>query len=126
MMKAYRMEDLKINIRTGRAMPTGSYEVTRIGTRRAITKYQETFQTNAGEFTPDKWYEIVLSCVDGSGSGELFTRIVERCRSHCAWLKSDKDREEYALDILVGRVYRHWKDFSADGLTENSAFIFEF
>lgn len=125
-MKVYTMENLYIKNRIGRAVSTGSYEITRIGTRRAVTKFQETFRTNAGEFTPDKWYEIARSCVDSSGSGELFARIVEHCRSHCAWLKSDKDREEYALDILVGRVYHHWKDFSADGLTENSAFIFEF
>ena len=125
-MKVYTMENLYIKNRIGRAVSTGSYEITRIGTRRAVTKFQETFLTNAGEFTPDKWYEIARSCVDSSGSGELFTRIVEYCRSHCAWLKSDKDREEYALNILVGRVYRHWQDFSADGLTENTAFIFEF
>lgn len=125
-MKAYRMEDLYVHCRIGRAIPTGTYGLTRIGTRRAVTRFQETFQTNAGEFMPDKWYEIARSCVDESGSGELLARIVERCRSHCVWLKTDKDREEYALDILVGRIYRHWKDFSIDGLTENTAFIFEF
>ena len=53
-MKAYRMEDLKINIRTGCAMPTGTYELTRIGTRRAVTRYRETPQTKAGEFDPDQ------------------------------------------------------------------------
>lgn len=125
-MKAYRMEDLRVNHRIGRVKPTGSYEKTRIGTRRAVTKFQESFQTNAGEFVPDKWYEIARRCVDETGSGELFTRIVEHCHSYCVWLKTDKDREEYALDILIGRVYRHWKDFSTAGLTENTAFIFEF
>lgn len=125
-MKVYTMEDLKVKIRTGRAMPTGSYEITRIGTKRAVTKFHETFQTNAGEFALDKWYEIARSCVDGSGSYELLARIVEHCRSHCAWLKTDKDREEYALDILVGRVYRHWEDFPVTGLVENTVFIFEF
>lgn len=126
MMKAYRMEDLSVKYRIGRVMPTGSYEITRIGTKRAVTKFRETFQTNVGEFDPDKWYEIACSCVDESGSNELFARIVEYCYSHCAWLKTNKDRKEYALNILVGRVYRRWKEFSAAGLTENTAFIFEF
>ena len=120
------MEDLKINIRTGRAMPTGTYELTRIGTRRAVTKYRETFQTKAGEFDPDQWREIARSCVDVSDSGELLARIVEYCQSHCVWLKTDQDREEYALEILVGRVYQHWKDFSIVGITEKTAYIFEF
>lgn len=125
-MKAYRMEDLKINIRTGCAMPTGTYELTRKGTRRAVTRYRETFQTDAGIFDPDQWREIARSCVDESDSGELFARIMEDCRSNCVWLKTDKDREEYALKILVGRVYRHWKDFSVDGLAEKTAYVFEF
>lgn len=125
-MKVYIMEDLRINLRMGRAVSTGSYEITRMGTRRAVTKFQETFRTNAGEFTPDKWCEIARSCVDSSGSGELFTKIVEHCLSNCAWLKTDNDREKYALEILVGRVYRYWKDFSLTGLAENTAFIFEF
>lgn len=125
-MKVYTMEDLYIENRIGRAVPTGSYEITRIGTRRATTKFQETFQTNAGKFTPDKWYEIARSCVESSGTGELFARIKEHCGSHCAWLKNDNDIEEYALNILVGRVYRRWKDFSTAGLTENSSFLFEF
>lgn len=125
-MKAYRMEDLKINIRTGCAMPTGTYELTRIGTRREVTRYRETFQTKAGEFDPDQWCKIARSCIDGSDSGELFTRIVEHCRSNCVWLKTDKDREEYALEILVGRVYHYWKDFSVAGLAEKTAYVFEF
>lgn len=125
-MKVYIMEDLRINLRMGRAVSTGSYEITRMGTRRAVTKIQETFRTNAGEFATDKWFEIARSCVDGSASNELFARIVEHCRSRCAWLKTDNDREKYALEILVGRVYRYWNDFSTDGLKEHTAFVFEF
>ena len=125
-MNVYQMEDLWIKFRVGRSAPTGSYEITRRGTRRAVTKYQEFYQTNAGLFTPDKWNELALSCVEETGSEELFNKIVEYCSSYCLWLKTNKDREEYALNILVGRIYRHWKDFSVTGLTENTAYIFEF
>lgn len=125
-MKAYRMEDLRINHRVGRSIPTGFYEITRIGTRRATSKYCETYATDAGEFIPEKWLEIVRKCVEESNCTKLLERIVEHCRDNCAWLKTDKDREDYALDILVGRTYRYWKDFSLDGLTENSSFVFEF
>lgn len=125
-MKVYRMEDLRINQRIGRSRPTGTYEITRIGTSRAVTRFCETYATDAGEFIPEKWLEIVRKCADESNSTKLLERIVEHCRTNCVWLKTDKDREDYALNILVGRTYHHWKDFSLNGLTENSSFVFEF
>ena len=119
-----RMEDIKIRTRIGRTIPTGIYETTRIGTQRQKNRYQEMFDTVIGEFVPDKWYEIALMCIRESGSEKLFVRIVDYCTSHCAWLKTEDERKKYAMNILLGRNYRHWKDFSVAGLTENTAFIF--
>ena len=45
------------------------------------------------------------------------------------WLKKDAEREEYALDILAGRIYRQghaWSDFSTEGISENTAYVFDF
>lgn len=125
-MKIYRMDDFRISIRTGRAAGTGIYEITRLGTRREVLKYAETYKTAGGEYPPEEWRQIVQSCIEASGSGELLERIIGHCRTHCAWLKTDRDCEEYALEILVSRAYRHWKDFPMDGLTEGSAFVFIF
>lgn len=120
------MEDYNIQIRCGRAMPTGAYEITRIGTRREVTKYGETYKTNAGEFSPDEWKRIVRNCVEASDSHELLDRIIEHCRIYCVWLKTDREREEYAMEILTGRIYRHWKEFSVEGLSEKTAFVLMF
>lgn len=125
-MKIYRMEDYYIQTRIGRSRLTGNYEITRKGTRRAVTKFVETYKTNAGELLPEEWKRIVKNCVEVSDSQELLNKIIERCRTHCAWLKNENEREEYALDILAGRIYRHWKEFSADGLSEKTAFMFIF
>lgn len=125
-MKIYRMEDYYIQTRIGRVRPTGNYEITRIGTRRAITKFVETYKTNAGEILPEEWKRIVKNCVEVSDSQSLINKIIEHCRTHCVWLKNENEREEYALNILVGRVYRHWKEFSTDGLSEKTAFMFIF
>lgn len=125
-MKAFRMEDYKINIRCGCARQTGSYEITKKGTRRAVTRYVETYKTDAGEFFPDEWMRLVRGCVEVSESSDLLERIIEHCRTNCVWLKTDKDREEYALNILIGRTYRNWKDFSTERLQEKTAFVFEF
>lgn len=125
-MKIYRMEDLQILGRIGRSVPTGTYEITRIGTRRQRTIFQETFKTRVGEFIPDKWYEIVRLCIMESGSEKLLDSIANYCATHCAWLKTEKERKEYAMDILVGRIYRYWKEFSVEGLAEDTCFVFVF
>ena len=125
-MRIYHMEDYYIQTRIGRALPKGNYEITRIGTRRAVTKFIETYKTNAGELLPEEWKKIAKSCVEASDSQELLNKIIEHCHTHCVWLKSENEREEYALDILLGRIYRHWKEFSTDGMSEKTAFMFIF
>lgn len=125
-MKIYRMEDYYIQTRIERAMPTGNYEITRIGIRRAVTKFIETYKTNVGELLPEEWERIVKNCVEVSDSQALLNKIIEHCRTCCVWLKSENEREEYALNILAGRIYRRWKEFSTDGMSEKTAFMFIF
>lgn len=128
-MKVYMMEDYKILIRTGRAEGTGNYEITKRGTRREIKKFVETYKTNAGNFYPDRWIEIMRKCVAESGSEALLQRIIDHVKVNCVWLKKDTEREEYALDILAGRIYRKghaWSDFSTECISENTVFVFDF
>lgn len=124
-MKTYRMEDYSIQYRIGRAMSTGTHEITR-STRREVKKYVVTYKTNAGELSPEEWKRIVRSCIEVSDSQELLVRIIDHCRTYCAWLKTEIEREEYAFDILVSRTYRYWEKFLIEGLFEKTAFIFIF
>ena len=58
-------------------------------------------------------------CVAASGSEALLQRIIDHVKASCVWLKKDAEREEYALDILAGRIYRQghaWSDFSTEGI----------
>lgn len=106
-----RIEDYKIRIRTGRAAPTGAYEITRIGTRRAVTRYCETYQTTAGEFTPEAWREAIKKAIQDNGEWELCEKIKEYCQKECAWLKKLQDLEDYSMDCLAGRIYLKWPEF---------------
>ena len=124
--RAYTMEDLQIRIRIGRAVPTGLYERTRIGTRREICRYGEAFKTNVKEIDPEDWKKLMYACVEASGSEKLFAAIKQYCESRLAWLKKEDALDEYSLEILAGRVYRLWEDFPVNGLPESTAFIFEF
>lgn len=118
------MEDLYIRCRFGRAESTGFREKTRRGTFRNVTKFVERYKTDAGVFLHEEWIKIVRECVEASGSQELLERIKEHCRANCVWLKSDTEIESYSLNILVGRIYRHWKGFSLEGLTEKTTIIY--
>lgn len=125
-MKVHKMEQYHFCNRLGRAEPTGKYEITRNGNRRAITKFMVRYRTEAGTIIPEKWLEIAKMCVTETESENLYQNIIRYISTHCAWLKTNAEKEEYALNILLGRVYRHWKDFSLDGATEHTAFVFEF
>lgn len=125
-MKIHKMEQYHISTRLGRSEPTGGYEITRNGNRRAVTKFMVSYITEAGTIAPKKWLEIARMCVTETKSENLYQNIIRHISTHCVWLKTNAEKEEYALDILLGRIYRHWKDFSLDGATEHTAFVFEF
>ena len=48
---------------------------------------------------------------EAEGELDLLTRVKEHCREHCAWLRAEGELEEYAMECLCDRAYRHWKDF---------------
>lgn len=105
------IEDYKILLRTGQAMPTGRYEKTRIGTMRQITEFVETYKTPSGELRKNEWYEKLHMAIIEEGETELFMKIKEHCREQCAWLHSEREIEEYSMEILAGRNYKAWKEF---------------
>lgn len=47
------------------------------------------------------------------------------CREHCAWLKTEKDIENHAIDCLLSKAYEHWKDFPKQ-MPEPDKWIFYF
>lgn len=105
------IEDYKILMQTGTAVPTGQYETTRIGTKRAITVYKEIFKTPAGEFSKSEWYEKLHAAILEEGEMEQLQKIMDYCRNNCVWLHTEREIEEYSMDILAGRTYKHWKNF---------------
>lgn len=105
------VEDYQIEIRHGYAMSTGETITIRFGNRRKVTKYQETYQTPAGEFKPDEWHELVLAEVKADGKSALLEQVTKHCETVCAWLHTDDERQRYALECLANHAYEHWDDF---------------
>ena len=128
-MQVHRMEDYRISHRVGRSNGTGQYFVNSRGNKKEVLAFAETYETHAGNFKPERWVEIMRDCVAASGSEALLQRIIDHVKASCVWLKKDAEREEYALDILAGRIYRQghaWSDFSTEGISENTAYVFDF
>lgn len=108
------IELYRIHSRICRSMPTGIFEVTRIGTRRMVNKFQETYKTDLGEFTPEKWREECSRVIETDKEEDVLEEIIEHCRKNCAWLHKDNEIKDYAMNILAGRIFlcgnECWKD----------------
>lgn len=78
------VEDYRIIIRTGRAEPTGQYEVNRKGNRKPVLKYTKRYETRAGTFQPEEWKTKALEAIKENGELELLEKVKEYCRNHCA------------------------------------------
>lgn len=105
------IEDYQIKIRVGRSEGTGEYEITKRGTRREKLRYAERYETPAGSFLPEEWKKRAMAAIEAEGEIDLLGEIKAYCKEHCAWLHTEKELEEYAIDCICSRAYRYWEDF---------------
>lgn len=106
------LNDYKIKLHTFRTAPTGSYEITRNGKRRAVIKGHSFILTEKhGELPEEEWISQVKDCIIQEQLLDLYEAIKEHCRTHCLWLKKESDLEQYSLECLVGEHYKAWPDF---------------
>lgn len=107
-MKTVTVEDYAIQLRTGRSYLKGIENFR--GKKRKIWGYKEYCQTNVGEFERGEWIKITREIIEISGESELLERIKNRCRKCCAWPHKESDIDEYAMNCLTSRAYRHWDE----------------
>ena len=107
------VEDYRILTRRGTAERTGSYEITRQGTRRRVVKFVERYETPVGAFLPEKWKKKALEAIGAEGKMKLLENITEYCRKHCAWLYKEEEIEEHAINCLCSQAYRYWGNFKS-------------
>ncbi len=76
-----------------------------------ITEAFEYFNTaEAGPMKLEAWYEAVKAAAVEDGLSELLERIKKHCRKNCAWLRTEQQIEEYALECLSNEAYKYWDD----------------
>lgn len=68
------VEDYRINQRIGHCEQTGAYEITRMKTRKAVSKFTERFRTNKGDFLPEEWRKLIKEEVIKDGKEDLLKK----------------------------------------------------
>lgn len=115
------VEDFCIHHRLGRAEPTGAYVITRLKTRRVVTKFRERYRTPMGDLAPEEWLSLIEREVVSDGKEELLRQIENHVRNNFAWLKSDGDIHKHALCCLASHAYEHWDDFRLGSISKHFA-----
>lgn len=95
-----------------RNKPTGSYTTNRNGKRVPVLKGTEYVRTvGAGVMPLAEWYLRMQTAVKEEGLEDLLQKIIEHCRK-LAWLKTEQQLTEYALECLESKAYYAWEDFN--------------
>lgn len=107
-MAEYTLESLRqAGAKEFRTEPTGTFTVNRNGKRVPVTMGVEYVTTKgAGRIPEQEWYELIRKVADPA----LLEKIKDHCRK-LAWLKTEKEVEDYALECLANEAYLHWEDW---------------
>lgn len=105
------LRDLAIRYETLRHEPTGAFTTNRNGRRVEVTEAKVYLVTDLGELAQDKWRRLVLLAVTEEDKEELLWEIEMHVRSHCAWLKTEQEIKDYALECLASESYKAWEGF---------------
>ena len=91
--------------------PTGSYTTNRNGKRVPVLKGTEYVRTaGAGTIPLAEWYLRMKTAVKEEGLEDLLQKIIEHCRK-LAWLKTEQQVTEYALECMQCKAYQAWEGF---------------
>ena len=112
-MNSLSVKDLRsTGTREFRAVPTGNWIPTRNGRRKMETVGKEDIPTKNGKIEASEWYELLDRAVINEGKSELLRNIETHVKNHCAWLRTEKEVHEYALECFSDEAYLHWPDFN--------------
>lgn len=82
-------------------------------------------KTQFGDIEDINYYPLMKEFIEIAGKAELLKTVKDYCREHCAWLKTENDIENHAIDCLLLKAYEYWKDFPKQ-MSEPDKWIFYF
>ena len=106
----YSLEDLRQKgCNEFRTVPTGKWIETKNGRRKMETKGVEYVTTAAGRFEMSEWHRLLEEAVFCEEKEWLLNVLRDHVRAHCAWLHTNNDIRNYALECLSSGAYHSWK-----------------
>ncbi len=91
-------EQIRIHFGTGR-----SILVSGTGRDKKYT-YRSGCMTDIGDILDADWFALARFIIERDGEQDLYNGLVEYVNG-CAWLRSKSEREEYALDLHMSRIF---------------------
>lgn len=106
----YTLEELKqagcIEFRT---IPTGKWIESGNGRKKMETRGVEYVTTKAGRFEMSTWHKFLEEAVFCEEKTWLLNVLIGHVRAHCAWLHTNNDIRNYALECLSSGAYHSWE-----------------
>lgn len=82
-------------------------------------------KTLFGDIEDSNYYPLVKELIALAGKTELLEAIKDYSRENCAWLKTESDIENHAIDCLLSKAYEYWESFPKQ-VPESDKWIFYF
>jgi hypothetical protein len=91
---AYERKDLIVMHNTGRDSTTGYG-------KDKTHHYFSGYMTPSGEIEQSEWRRLAEALVAREGGDDELKEIIAGVESHCAWLRNDTERRDYALQLYM-------------------------
>ena len=80
---------------------------------RKVTRFISYVHTRQGNVERSQWQSMVRELIREAGEEELFQKLLEWTGERTLWLKTEKERENYALELHALRIFdkEEWVDF---------------
>lgn len=91
-------EQIRVRFGTGRAI-----HVSGTGRDKKYT-YRTGCMTSIGDILEADWFALARFIIERDGEQDLYDGLVEYAKN-CAWLHTKSEREEYALQLHMSRIF---------------------
>ena len=79
--------------------------VTKVKNGRKDSVLISYVKTRAGEIERQRWQSMVRELIRDAGEEDLFQHLVDWTMDHAHWLRTERDRENYALELHASRIF---------------------
>ena len=80
---------------------------------RKVTRFISYVHTRQGNVERSQWQSMVRELIREAGEEELFQQLLEWTRERIPWFKTEKESENYALELHALRLFdkEEWVEF---------------